>query len=261
MFDMSAEADIIPDPIAAANALIAAFLDRRMHELMRLRLLGVQVSQRLSDCAQGKLSPEETESLSGKRGLVHETTRVGRAMRQIVALELELIGLRKAPNRNGVPNPDAADAEGDPADDGAADDGVDEEDDAESPGGARRVWNENDYDRRPLDQVVARIRRALRVEPPLEDPFAPPPQPRAPTAKEPRMAPPPRPAPQKAAPNPVAKPAAAPQPAPAAKPAPVQPQAKAKKHRKRKEPRRPDARMVREWLRAQERAKARPPPD
>jgi hypothetical protein len=253
MFAMSAEADIIHDPIAAANALIAAFLDRRMHELMRLRLLGVQVSQRLSDCAQGKLSPEETQSLSGKQGLVHETTRVGRAMRQIVALELELIGLRKAPNRNGVPNPeDGAAPDTEPADDGAADDGVDEEDDAESPGGgSRRVWNENDYDRRPLDQVVARIRRALRVEPPLEDPFAPPPQPRAPSVQAPR----------KAAPVSAAKPAAAPRPAPAAKPALVQPQAKAKKHRKRKEPRRPDARMVREWLRAQERAKARPPPE
>jgi hypothetical protein len=263
MFVMTREPNPCHDPVAEAEALLARFMDRRMDELKRLREIGVQNAELL-----GQRAKEDpcSKDLLGRNGLAAEYSRVGRAVRQIMVLEMELAGLRKAPDRDRQPAAEDAAKNERPEDE--------RQDGERSPrGDADALLRDdiNDYDRGPLDQVVARIRKILRVEPPLDDPFVPG-KPRDPAASAPAKATPPKPAPLKPAPQtpapgraakPVVRPAAEAKavrrPAPVAKAPPAQP-VKAKKHRKRKESRRPDARMVRAWRREQQRAQARPPP-
>jgi hypothetical protein len=266
MFVMTREPAPCHDPVAEAEALLARFRDRRMEELKRLREIGVQNAELLGRRAKENPCAKE---LLGRNGLAAEYSRVGRAVRQIVVLEMEIAGLREAPDRDLQPaEEDAAKNE---RPDNEREAGERQNGERSPRGDADALLRDdiNDYDRGPLDQVVARIRKILRVEPPLDDPFVPS-KPRDPVGSAPARATPQKPAPLNPAPQtPAARPAARPvvepaaktvrRPAPVAKAPPAQP-VKAKKHRKRKEPRRPDARMVRAWLREQQLAQARPPP-
>jgi hypothetical protein len=139
-----------------------AFRDSRLDELARLRQIGIAGAERISRCMQGKATPAEAALLASKDGLFVEFMRTSRAVRQVIVLEMELVGLRPAPDRDaprGLHAPDAGanDNRGRPGDVLAFGD----------------IGNDYDYNHGPLDEVVARIRKDLRTEAPAEDPFAP----------------------------------------------------------------------------------------
>ncbi len=138
------------------------FRDSRLDELARLRQIGIAGAERISRCMQGKATPAEAALLASKDGLFVEFMRTSRAVRQVIVLEMELMGLRPAPDRDaprGLHAPDAGanDNRGRSGDAGAFGD----------------IGNDYDYNHGPLDEVVARIRKDLRVAAPAEDPFAP----------------------------------------------------------------------------------------
>jgi hypothetical protein len=138
------------------------FRDSRLDELARLRDIGIAGAERISRCMQGKATPAEAALLASKDGLFVEFMRTSRAVRQVIVLEMELMGLRPAPDRDaprGLKRPDAGanDNRGRPGDVLAFGD----------------IGNDYDYNHGPLDEVVARIRKDLRVAAPAEDPFAP----------------------------------------------------------------------------------------
>ncbi len=138
------------------------FRDSRLDELARLREIGIAGAERISRCMQGKATPAEAALLASKDGLLVEFMRTSRAVRQVIVLEMELMGLRPAPDRDaprGIHAPDAGanDNRGRPGDVLAFGD----------------IGNDYDYNHGPLDEVVARIRKDLRVAAPAEDPFAP----------------------------------------------------------------------------------------
>jgi hypothetical protein len=169
-----------------------AFRDSRLDELARLRDIGIAGAERISRCMQGKATPAEAALLASKDGLFVEFMRTSRAVRQVIVLEMELVGLRPAPDRDaprGLHAPDAGanDNRGRPGDVLAFGD----------------IGNDYDYNHGPLDEVVARIRKDLRVAAPAEDPFAP----------RPRRAPEPPPvSPEPMSREPVARDIAAPEP-------------------------------------------------
>jgi hypothetical protein len=128
---------------------------RQLQELERLRETGMETARRISDWLDGGMDDGEARILAGRTGMITQFVRTTRAIRQIMVLEQELVGLRPAPDRDAPPEPREA-AQGERHGDGLA-----------------LRENLHDYDNGPLDQVVARIRRALNVEPPEHDPFAP----------------------------------------------------------------------------------------
>jgi hypothetical protein len=133
----------------------ALLLRRRLDELQRLRAAGMGIAETMHGWLDGSVSDAELGVVVGRRGVVSEFCRVARAVRQVIALELELTGLRPAPDRDAVREPhDAASEHG--------------------KGHWRLRDDLNDYDNGPLDQVVARVRKAVRLEAPADDPFAPP---------------------------------------------------------------------------------------
>jgi hypothetical protein len=147
---------------ASADADVAAFKWARLRELGRLREIGVRGAERISLCFQGKLSAEEAAAVAGKDGLPMEFCRTARAVRQVIVLEMELVGLRAAPDRE-------ADHEALKGLNRAG-----EKDGRESdPGDHENLRDVGDYMNGPMEDVVARIRKDLHAEPPPNDPFTP----------------------------------------------------------------------------------------
>jgi hypothetical protein len=148
-----------PHNVCPADRAVEAYRQARLDELARLRGLALDRAERIGLAFDGKLGPAEVAELAGKDGLLSRFFRSERAVRQIVILEMELLGLRPAPDRDRLREANEAAREARESEPGALDSG----------------WREGgDYDNGPYDQVVARLRRELRTEAPANDPFAPP---------------------------------------------------------------------------------------
>jgi hypothetical protein len=130
----------------------------QLAELARLRAIGMENAEQIGRWMDGGM-PLAAEALIAKGGIVQQFMRVSRAVRQIIILEREIAGLRKGPDRGA----ERAKREQVPA---TA---------AQGDGPQPLVWSERgDYDTRPLDQVVASVRKVLGADAPEDDPFAPP---------------------------------------------------------------------------------------
>jgi hypothetical protein len=160
-----------------------AMRDRQMAELARMRAAGMATIERIGRWSDGLLSPAEVKELAGRRGIINEYVRVARGVRQIIVLEQETMGWRAAPLRDVDAPGDIEDGAEDGAEDGDDDGALEEADDLEALerdyGATRERFGSDDdlddYDTGPLDQVIARVREDLNIEPPEDDPFAPPP--------------------------------------------------------------------------------------
>ena len=145
---------------------VSALTARQLDELGRLRTVGMEKTRQLGGAMEG-LSPRETaQRLSGRHGLIGEFDRIARAVRQVIRLELELVGLIPAVDRDAVENEAIEDDREYLAalDERDPDGGGTERDDLRDP---------VDYRRGPLDVVVASVRKTLGVAAPEDDPFAP----------------------------------------------------------------------------------------
>ena len=171
---------VLPDPPPGG---FRAMRDRQMAELARMRAAGMATIERIGRWSDGLLSPAEVKELAGRRGIVNEYVRVARGVRQIIVLEQETMGWRAAPLRDVDAPDDIEDGAEDGAEDGDDDGALEEADDLEALerdyGATRERFGSDDdlddYDTGPLDQVIARVREDLNIEPPEDDPFAPPP--------------------------------------------------------------------------------------
>jgi hypothetical protein len=138
----------------------AELREQQFAELARLRALGMQNVETLSRWSTGDLTDQEAKALAGMGGFVMEYCRVAKAIRQVIVLELELSGQREAPDRDAIREPREDD------------DSAPKEQDRE-----RRersgIYERSDYDTGPLDLVIAKVRKALRADPPENDPFKP----------------------------------------------------------------------------------------
>jgi hypothetical protein len=153
-----------------------AFRELRLAELARMREVGIRFALRIEQAVMGELGAADIAELAGKDGLLPRFFRTQRAVRQIVVLEMELLGLRPAPDRDRVRDaPAARDRAAEPK--GRPD------------GPGRDNGLRCDYDSGPYDQVVARVRRELGTAAPANDPFAPPPERKAPDRKRPQRGP------------------------------------------------------------------------
>jgi hypothetical protein len=142
----------------------AALKARQLAELDRLFEAGAGTVRLIQRCLDGELSLPDTKALIGGGSVVNELVRAMRAVRQVIVLEQELTGERPAPDRDAEPRKREARSR-DGADGSEASDGESERGDLD---------DLNDYDNGPLDQVIARVRKALRIAAPADDPFAPP---------------------------------------------------------------------------------------
>ncbi len=158
-----------------------ALRERRLDELERLLAAGMETVRQISQWSKGALGPDEVKVLAGKGGIAEEYVRVARAIRQVIVLEQELMGLRPGPPRDGGGEP--PDDEGDDDHEAELEERSEGSDLRDRAGDYENLndyenfndyENLNDYDRGPLDRVIARVRKALRVEAPEDDPFAPP---------------------------------------------------------------------------------------
>lgn len=144
--------------------------------------IGLDKAERLKAVAQGLAPEHEVRLIVGRNGVAAELDRIARAVRQLVVLEFELLGLFPAPDRDAPPKENAR-LERKP-------------EQRRVPDGVLDLQNRkdrSDYDRGPLDQVVAKVRKALDADTPADDPFEPPPE---------RKPPSPRAAPQPTTPSP-----------------------------------------------------------
>jgi hypothetical protein len=161
----------------------------RLDELDRLRGIGMAKAMELD--AAGKalspspiLTPEQHFRLTVRN--VDKFDRIVRAVRHIMALEFELLGLFEAPDRDAIPEPRKTKPELG---------GMPVQPDFK-PTGLTDLRLRPDYRNGPMEDVVAGIRKTLGVEAPPNDPFAPPPE-RKPREAAPRQqaSPPSKPAP------------------------------------------------------------------
>ena len=179
---------------------------RRIKELDRLRDLGLLQVERWTRETQAILQGGVSKALPDLKSGAVQFDRVARAIRQVMVLEFELRGLFKAPDRDAPPKLRLvkSDRPGfEPP----------ETEHPENPFADAEPFDlfdvRMDYNRGPMDQVVAGIRQTLGAEPPEDDPFAPPPeraaapQPKPSQPKEPGMRI--RPEPAKAEPLPSQK--------------------------------------------------------
>ncbi|HEX4505303.1 MAG TPA: hypothetical protein VH722_06190 [Alphaproteobacteria bacterium] len=165
---------IAPTAQPAADAAGIARLTRaRLKELDRLRDVAFLHIEKLADACEKLPTERVLDALLANSGAqVMDFERLARSVRQIMVLEFELRGLFKAPDRDaprkfrlvksdrpGFEPPDLEnfrlDLEGLEVGD--------------------FLDIRSDYRTGPLDQVVAGIRKTIGVEPPENDPFAPPP--------------------------------------------------------------------------------------
>jgi hypothetical protein len=151
-----------PSNSHAADAAMEAFKGARLEELARMRRVGMACAERIGLAFAGGLERAEVAALAGKDGLLLRFLRTQRAVRQIVILEMELVGLRQAPDRDRARQARAV---------ARKTGGGDARERPERPEDLR---DRSDYDTGPYDEVVARVRRELGTAAPANDPFAPP---------------------------------------------------------------------------------------
>ncbi len=133
----------------------------QLQELARLRAVGMARAEEIGIFMNGGQPQVVADALLGRNGIIQAFARVARAVRQIIVLEREIAGLCKGPDR------DAERAKREQAAAAATA--------AQGDGPQPLVWSErSDYDNRPLDQVVASVRKVLGAAAPENDPFAPP---------------------------------------------------------------------------------------
>jgi hypothetical protein len=163
-----------PDFDPRLSPLAIALMGRRLGELDRLSKMALERVRHLELALEDKVSERERKILIGRGGVGAEFPRALRCVRQIVVLELELLGLRKAPDRaepEDVDDEDETDIERP-----ERPERPDLNDLADRPETDRQLLaDQNDYRKGPLDLVVAEIRKTLGAEAPEDDPFAPPP--------------------------------------------------------------------------------------
>jgi hypothetical protein len=144
---------------------VTALTRQRLDELDRLRNIGMEKAAALDEAGQAllpspTLTPERRFRLAARN--VDGFDRIVRAVRHIMALEFELLGLFEAPDRDAVPEPPKPRPEPGP--------------EAKPGFNLNNLDLRSDYRSGPLEDVVASIRKALEVEPPPNDPFAPRPE-------------------------------------------------------------------------------------
>ncbi len=133
----------------------------QLQELARLRAVGMARAEEIGIFMNGGQPQVVADALLGRNGIIQAFARVARAVRQIIVLEREIAGLCKGPDR------DAERAKREQASSAATA--------AQGDGPQPLIWSErSDYDNRPLDQVVASVRKVLGADAPEDDPFAPP---------------------------------------------------------------------------------------
>jgi hypothetical protein len=153
---------------------VTALTRLRLDELDRLRGIGMEKAMELRSARDGLmpsplLTPEQRFQVHMR--YVDKFDRVGRAVRQIMTLEFELLGLFEAPDRDAFPKPRLIK----PALGGLL--GVPKSDIRPiTLPEAKDLGVRPDYRCGPMEDVVAGIRKTLGVEPPPNDPFAPPPE-------------------------------------------------------------------------------------
>jgi hypothetical protein len=170
-----------PDFDPRLSPLAIALMERRLGELRRLSTLALERVRRLELALEDRMDERERKLLIGRGGISVEFPRALRCFRQVAALELEILGLRKAPDRS---EPTEADADDDREESDSERPDLNDLNDLNEPDDrpeTRRqlLADTKDYRKGPLDIVVAEIRQALGAEPPEDDPFAPPPGRRA----------------------------------------------------------------------------------
>jgi hypothetical protein len=166
-----------PDFDPRLSPLAIALMERRLGELRRLSTLALERVRHLELALEDRMDERERKLLIGRGGISVEFPRALRCFRQVAALELEILGLRKAPDRS-EPTEAGADGDRDESDSERPDlndlNDLNEPDDR--PETRRQLLADTkDYRKGPIDIVVAEIREALGVEAPEDDPFAPPP--------------------------------------------------------------------------------------
>jgi hypothetical protein len=160
----------IPDPGTPPPMVVAvsALAHRRLAELGRLLDIGFLELERMNMAAQmlatsALVPPDQAFRLQVRN--VDCCNRIVRSIRQIMVLEFELLGLFEAPGRDGpfkarLIKPEL--------------DGIIFK--LERPERIGNLADRSDYRVGPMEDVVAGIRKTLGVEPPPNDPFAPPPE-------------------------------------------------------------------------------------
>jgi hypothetical protein len=154
-------------------AEIARLTLLRLAELDRLREAGMAQAMQLTAAAEGLSPADEYRRMVGPGGTIAQYDKVAKAVRQVVVLEFELRGLFKAPDRDDVFTPRLVkeDLLGDLYD---YDDLFDFDKARRGLGDLNDLRVRLDYSNGPLDALIADIRHTLGVEPPEDDPFAPP---------------------------------------------------------------------------------------
>jgi hypothetical protein len=171
-------ASAYPDFDPALSPLAVALTKQRLAELRRLAKAALDKLAWLESAARNGVDERDRKMLIGKGGAIAEFNRVLRSHCQVTVLELELLGLRKAPDRREPEERKADPPDGEePETDIERPERSDLADPPETVG--RLMADLRAYRKGPLDIVVAEIRKALDVEPPDDDPFAPPPGRRA----------------------------------------------------------------------------------
>ena len=155
---------------------VTAQTRQRLDELDRLRGIGMEKAMELRDAGRALspspiLTPEQTFRLKVRN--VEAFDRIGRAVRQIMTLEFELLGLFEAPDRDAFPKPRLIKPElggvlARPKLDVEPVKPIDLKD-------LKDLGVRPDYRNGPIEDVVAGIRKTLGAEAPPNDPFAPPP--------------------------------------------------------------------------------------
>jgi hypothetical protein len=137
--------------------------DRQLHELRRMRRVGMVFVHQLKLSARGKLDPDvETVFAHRSKGIIRDYATIARAVRQILLLEQELLGIRK-PRRDRKAKSEKVAAIAPAADSKQL--------------GKLRPLGDNlteYYDFRPVGEAIGFIRETLAIEPPQNDPFPPP---------------------------------------------------------------------------------------
>jgi len=154
--------------------LAMAITARQLQDLMAMRAVGMASVRQLERRMHGRLGPEEEKVFARRSGgIINDFVKVARAVRQIIVLEQELMGLR--PSRRGkavaiakLPAlPSLPRSKGLPS---------------IFPTVLRDDTGDY-YDTRPVGEAVGWIRETLGIEAPATDPFGAP-KPRAPARAE-----------------------------------------------------------------------------
>ena len=151
----------------------------RLAELDRLREAGMDQAMRLTAAAEGLSPADEYRRMVGPGGTIAQYDKVAKAVRQVVVLEFELRGLFKTPDRDDFFTPRLVKENllGDLYDYDSYNDYndlFDFEKARRGLGDLNDLRVRLDYSNGPIDALIADIRHTLGVEPPEDDPFAPP---------------------------------------------------------------------------------------